>query len=178
MSNEGYEYDPGDFYHGPPPRSSRERRRRLRENQYDDAWAAAESEAYGEDIAPGDLAAGYVDEDYYRRRHGRDDHDEPTYTGSGAGLGPTPTSPRRPRPHQVLTRQERIRRRYDPRTLYPDSPSYQRHQGASFASTGSGSPAGGPLAQLPFWGILMLVILGVAALGAVVLACASVLLLI
>jgi hypothetical protein len=140
------EHDPGDLYEPPPPRKRR-RRSYLRENELDDAWAAAaEDDAFDDAVEIEDLAAGYVWDDRDRLGVERDSADD----DSGdlpSGLGPLPPSARRAHPH---------RRSVSPaRSALP-----QRDREPA-------PPPGG----LPFWGILMLVILAIAALIAVGLAC-------
>jgi hypothetical protein len=155
-----YDYDPGEP-HEPPPR----RRRSRSTNDTDDAWAAAHEDALAGDGSLEHLAGGYVDREDPRygvgRRSRQDDADR-----IGAG-----------------------RQRGDWRIPYADSPTYRRDHGLDDrqirerhgprAQPGYGSRAGVPAgrAPLPMWAIVMIVVLSIAALFAVVLACASILLL-
>ncbi len=151
-------YDPGEPYDGPPPR--RRRRDYRHESEEDDAWAAASEDARDADgLSVEDLAAGYVWED--RDRYGVD-HDAPD--DDNAAL---------PRPH-----------RDDPRR-YTRSPSYHRdraRRGEYAEYWGTPAPpkpkrerSAASRQDIPFWQILILVILVLFAVLAVTLACASVL---
>jgi len=138
------EYDPGDLYEPPPPR--KRRRPYLRENELDDAWAAAaEDDAFDDAVEIEDLAAGYVWDDRDRLGVERDSADVPG--DLPPGLGPLPPSTRRARPRR--------------RSVSPARSALPR------PDREPAPPPGG----LPFWGILILVILAIAALIAVGLAC-------
>jgi hypothetical protein len=144
------QYDPGDLHEPPPPRKRR-RRSYLRESELDDAWAAAaEDDAFDDAVEIEDLAAGYVWEDRDRLGVERDPPaDDPG--DSPAGLGPLPPSVRRGRP---------------------------RRRAASLARAALPQPDPDPAPSpggMPFWGILLLVILGIGALIAFGLACVFVL---
>lgn len=170
-----YDYDPGMPYEPPPYR-----RRKQRYGAEDDAWAAASEDAYyDEDFAPGELAAGYVDHELDERWARADDDDgwtPPPYRGRSRRRS-WRDQPRAPRP------------RYDHRPLYPDSPTYHRDRarrgeyGMHYDKPKRGAPVStySPLrervAGIPFWQILVVVILGIVALLATMLACVSILLL-
>ena len=174
------DYDPGTP-HDPPPH----RRRRQSDSEHDDAWAAADEDDLadpGADIE--DLAAGYQWED--RDPHGRErSPDEPIqYPYDIAGDRTAPAGRRRwraPIPHSARTRQ-----RHDRDNVYADSPSYHRDR-AKRGEFGEfvDSPrrrresAPGPMQSLgltiPYWQILIVVILAIFAVLAAVLACAAVL---
>jgi hypothetical protein len=143
------EYDPGAPY-DPPPR----RRRRQLGDEYDDAWAGGNQNDSFDD------AAGYTWED--PRDGARHDED------SG------PVVPLRRRYHRY-------------RTVHPDqnSPTYYRDRahageyGEYTEKAKRGWPAPDDSSrtgwQIPFWQILILVILGLAAMLATVLACVAIL---
>jgi len=166
--------------------SPRRRRKRRRENpEYDDAWGAAFDEAsFDEGIDPGAMAAGatYEDRERYARGYEDDDDDE-------RERGALPRPPLRRRAHRDLPRAERIRRRYDRTHAYSQSPSFRRSQQgvvgrlADRVTGGSDAPDkpkrghSGLLADLPFWGVAMLVFLGMAAILAVALTCIAALVL-
>ncbi len=189
MSN--YSYDPGEPYDGPPPegagsrRARRDRRAYRRETDSDDAWAAADEDADADGGGVEGLAAGY------------DWRDDPQYgigrrppAADHVALGPLPPEAERARRRVEGPRQERIRRRLDRAGVYPESPSFQRDSRMGpvevepylAATRPPGPPSGQPPGRdprkpqpVPFLGILLLVILGMIALGAVILACVAVL---
>ncbi|RPI99757.1 MAG: hypothetical protein EHM39_05965 [Chloroflexi bacterium] len=165
------EYDPGNL-DDPRPR----RRGRRFEDEYDDAWAG------GEEDADWDDPAGSLWEN--PRQAARDEADEDV----------SPITPRRRRYRSrrlssnyydnPATRPDRARRdRYDSEAN--NSPTYYRdraHRGEygefyEKPKRDLREPSGlpGPLANIPFWQILMLVILGLMAFLAVMLACVSLL---
>jgi hypothetical protein len=164
------DYDPDDL----PPR--RARRRRQSFDEYDDAWAAADEEGdFDGDADIGDYAAGYVDEP-------RDDRARPyqyPYDIHDQRTAPAPD-----RRYDTL-RSDRLRRD----RIYADSPTYHRDR-ARRGEYGEfyGAPpkpkrdpmrlyapdAGGRM-NIPFWQILFLVILAMAALMATAVACAAIL---
>lgn len=147
MSN----YDPGDLYDPPP----RRRRPYGQENEIDDAWAAADEDDLddpGADIE--DLAAGYHWEE--RDQYGLGHSD----TEPAPDLGPLPSRPpRRGHFRPPVTPVPSVPARRDPGPRRLNAP---------------GRLAPQPF-HMPFWQILLLVILGVMALFAVVLAVVSVL---
>ncbi|MBI5959853.1 MAG: hypothetical protein HY866_14020 [Chloroflexi bacterium] len=164
------DYDPGDLVDPAP------RRKRRHFDEVEDVWAAAEED----DLAdPGveieDLAAGYHWED--RDRYGLEDPPDPTQTNLSA-----PPPARRPRTPRGELVSGRTARRYDRDRLYSDSPSYQRDQDQRRRTPQrferpidlpSARPQRGRSRGIPFWQILILVILGLTALLAVCLALAS-----
>lgn len=184
------EHDPGDLYDPEPPRRRPAEYRR--ESETDDAWAAAdENDLDDPGVEIEDLAAGYQweDQDRYGVR-------PPHHPASGdyrpdplapddpaSDLGPLPESVRRVR--QRTSPAPRSARAAS-QTPYPDSPTYSRDTGGPerreiFYTTPGvprpalPRPAYGPPSGIPFWQILLLVILGMAALLAVAVACGAVL---
>jgi hypothetical protein len=163
-----YTYDPGEPYDGPPPDSSRRRRKRRRpyQDEYDDAWAAAHGDAEEYGVDPGALAAGYdwADERFeVDRVDAEDDEWEGGRTVQGV-----------PYRARGMTPPVRAGRRYDP---YPHSASYRRDAARRGPARHSAALVSmpGPLAHIPCWGIVILVMLGVMALVAVAFACVAVL---
>jgi hypothetical protein len=152
MSN----HDPGDLYETPPPRR---RRDYTRPDEYDDVWAAADHDDQddpGADIE--DLAAGYHWED--NDGHGVRRRDEEP----AQDLGPVTLPPPR-------------RGHFRPPVM-PAINGYAPRDLPSRRVTPSGRPVSHARPfRMPFWQILMLVILGVMALFAIVLAVVSVLML-
>lgn len=167
--NSGLPYDP-------PPR----RRRRLSEQ--DDAWAAADQDDLADDgVEIEDLAAGYGWED--RDRYGQEPPDDES--GDLPPSMATPLPRRTSLPHRPMAAQ-----RYDRDYALRRGASYHRDQ----ARRGEFGEYYGPVTPpapkpvrkarpdtftwiprgLPYWQVLLLVVLSVVALLACVLACASV----
>ncbi len=150
MSN----HDPGDLYESPPPR----RRAYGQDDEYDDVWAAADHDDQDD---PGaeieDLAAGYhwQDRDRPGARHPSEELD----------LGPVTLPPPR-------------RGHFRPPTT-PGLNGYAPHRdpGPRRASAPTRRAPRAWSFRMPFWQILMLVILAVMALFAIVLAVVSILML-
>jgi hypothetical protein len=148
-------YDPGDLYEGRPPRRRREYRR---DSGSDDAWAAADQDqGPGADI--GDLAAGYLWEDDERYGVKGQNVQRPT------DLGPLPT----PAYQGRARRSQRPRGSASPAAWLGDRGAYPGRSRRGL------SPAGGPAPHVPYWQVLLVVILGMLALLVAALACASVL---
>jgi len=166
---------------------SRRRRRRRTEDDIDDAWAAAdEDDIPDEGVEIEELAVGYV-EDPEQLEMRRDDDDLET-----GDLGPLPPNAERLTRRRTEPRPERIRERYDRTQAYSNSPSFRRSKqnlfdrafslfsGGSLGDVDAGPEARdtdyvpGPLSNIPFWGILILVVLAVVAVLVVVLACVSI----
>lgn len=173
------EHDPGDLYE-PPPR----RRDYAQEDEYDEAWGAGDQGNIGHPgIDSEDQSAGHPKTDRERygvgsRAPGPDDASDP---------GPLPPPPPRHRRPNSLPADPRTNPYYDPDQLYADSPSYRRKRGIDSPDSvlppvkkkgipkRKNSPYGS--FHMPYWQILILVILGVMALFAVTLAIVSVLVL-
>jgi hypothetical protein len=149
--------DPGDPDESRSPHLRREYRR---DSETDDAWAAADQDqldGHGADIE--DLAAGYLWED--DERYGV----RQSTTQGPSALGPLPSPARRGR----ARRDQRPRGAADPagrlggRETYPGQPRRGPY------------PAGGPAHHIPYWQVLIIVILGMLALLVTALACAAIL---
>lgn len=181
MSDERYDHDPGLPYE--PPRR-RKRREYKRESEYDDAWAAA-SEA-GEDFDDADIedfAAGYHWEDRDRYGIEGDPVDEPDIPWQRSPRAPRDLS-RDPRsslrganpPHRSATYHRDRARRNEYAEYYgpPASPSTRTPRKRVAEPVWTGTPA----RSIPFWQILIVVVMAVFALLATAFACASVLMLI
>ena len=180
-----YHYDPGEPYDPPPYR-----RRRQRFGAADDGWAAAdEDDFYDDDVEIEDLAPGYVDHEHDRRWTDDDESDwtPPPYGRRGRERG-YPDEPRRS--YDRKGHMER-RTRYAGRSPYGDNRTYHRDRASrgeygtytdkpKRTSARTDSPAaydaflGLGSRGIPFWQILMVVILAIAALFAMGLACASI----
>jgi hypothetical protein len=147
--------NPSDPYAGRPPRRRQDYRR---DSESDDAWAAADQDqGPGADI--GDLAAGYLWEDDERYGVKSQNAQRP------ADLGPLPPS----------AYQGRARRGQRPRG-FANPASWLGVRGAYPGRSGGGlSPTDSTARHIPYWQILLMVILGMLALLVVALACASVL---
>jgi hypothetical protein len=147
--------DSGDPYEGRPPRRRQEYRH---DSETDDAWAAADQDqSHGADIE--DLAAGYLWEDDERYGVRRSTLQEPS------DLGPLP-----PPAYQGRARRTRRPRGavnpagwLDGRQAHPSMPP----RGPRLVD--------GPARHIPYWQILLIVILGLFALLVTALACVSVL---
>ncbi len=155
-------------------RRKRRRARDMHEGEFEDAWAAADSDDIPDHHAQiEDLAAYYVyDDEERRRREGRDEDEEENIPGV-PDLGPLPPSARRLADRKRQPREERLQSRYDLNQVYAGSPSYKRKRGivskVMEGITGSESilppvkakrdPNYQPgfLSTLPFWAILILV---------------------
>jgi len=178
------DYDPGSPYDDYDQRRRRSRRRRM-ENEIDDAWAAADQDDLYDDAAEiEDLAAGYIDD---RLRPPADSMN--TEQIELRDLGPIKGAARRlqERTRRQPSREERIRRRYDPEEAYADSPSYHANKrnildrvldpisgeiNYSSSKPKRGVP-NGARPPLSLWVIVMLVIFGLVALLVVVFACGA-----
>jgi hypothetical protein len=166
-------YDPGEPYDGPPPRRRRPYRR---ESEFDDAWAAAdEDDVYDDHVEIEDLAAGYLWEE--RDRYGVE-QDEPA-SRRQPDLGPLPPSAQRFYERRHVSRRNLPHQTVDRDQLYANSPSYRKSQRntidralARLDTDDSRLP--GVLSHIPFWGILLLVLLGFVALLVAILAFVSV----
>lgn len=184
------DYDPGgpwDDYDRDRGRADRRRRSRGHWDHPDDAWAAAHEDAAPPDdgLEAEDFAAGYVGGDDPARRDVDDD-----------AWNPFPDTERmrrlREQAEQRPTRELRIRNRYDRSQIYARSPSYRRSQqglperaGPMSADDFFRPPDTRPQSALnlsvdvpivdgiPYWGVLILVILGIVAVLGVALAIAA-----
>ena len=167
-------YDPGEPNDGPPPRRRRPYRR---ESEVDDAWAAAdEDDVYDHDVEIEDLAAGYLWED--RDRYGVEQEDETT-SPRQPDLGPLPPSAQRFYERRHVSRRKLPHQAVDRAQLYANSPSYHKSQRNTFDRALARldideSRMPGVLSHLPFWGILLLVLLGFVSLLVAILAFVSV----
>jgi hypothetical protein len=173
----------GDLLHDERRRQQRRRNRQLDE-ELDDAWAAAnEDDIPDHQVEIEDLASGYVEDPDKLEMDQRDEGDLP-----GADLGPLPPSARRLAQRRDIPRETRIRERYNRDNAYANSPSFHRsrqHPLDRAFSRLSGDdliaqaqphdPHPGRLGHFPFWGILLLVVLGIIALFVVALVMASIL---
>jgi hypothetical protein len=194
------EYDPGTP-HDPPPY----RRRRQRRDEIDDGWAAADEDDYYDDgVEIEDLAAGYVDHEQreQRRRHTESterDHipDPDVDPGSSGWTDDDRWSPsvERVRERGRLGSQAHRRQRYgrdvgyDRADVYGRSPTYYldrmrrgeygeyRDKPKRGVSPYESSPGQGWGLTIPFWQIMIIVVLALFALLAAALACISVLML-
>jgi hypothetical protein len=147
--------DSGDPYED---RSSRRRREYRRDSETDDAWAAADQDqGHGADIE--DLAAGYLWEDDERYGVRQGTLQEPSE------LGPLP-------PPAYQGRARRIPR---PRGVANPAGWLGSRESRPGTPRRGPYPAGGPARHIPYWQILLIVILGLFALLVTALACASVL---
>ena len=194
MSDERYDYDPGQPYE--PPRRRKRRRDYKRESEYDDAWAAA-SEA-GEDFDDADIedfAAGYHWEDRDRYGIEGDPDDEPDVQWQRSSRAPRSSSRL---PSRDLSRAPRDPSRASSRSadLQRRSHSYHRDrvrqsEYAEYYGPPAAPPAhtprkrvaepvwtNTPARSIPYWQILIIVVMAVFALLATAFACASVLMLI
>ncbi|MBN1679460.1 MAG: hypothetical protein JW966_04160 [Anaerolineae bacterium] len=191
------EYDPGDWYDN---NQARRRRRRRHESEYDDAWAAAfEDDIPDDHVEVEDLAAGYTWDE--PRRYDDGDPDsfldadgdmvEPTMDVSD--LGPLPSSYQRLANRRHGARSRLPQGRYDRSAAYPNSPSFHEKRKPRLERTIDRMAGGDPympalgkpknnaaqmpgmFAHIPFWGIVLLVVLAFAACGATAFACISVL---
>jgi hypothetical protein len=183
------DYDPGSPFDDFDSRRARRRQRNqmMRDNEIDDAWAAADSDDVPDDaVELEDLAAGYVDDEAMNRRP--EDDDLPITPD----LGPLPESARMVAQRRRTSAPVQLDQHTARDAAYAKSPSY--HQSSQnvvdrvlgrmlgdtpYARTEGGYSRelyrnpGGVLSHLPFWGIVILVILAVMALMAVILACAA-----
>jgi hypothetical protein len=188
-------YDPGDL--NDDSRRRRKRRGQLPENELDDQWAAANDEA---DHHAGleDLASEYVYEPMSLDGTAEPvEHDNDSIVEDEVDLGPLPPSARRLSQRPIGPRQERVKKRFDRSRAYADSPSYHRDAQNPLERLlslfGGESLLSGPesdspklkrgmedlpvsSSHIPFWGILVVVILALAAVMVTVLACVSVVL--
>jgi hypothetical protein len=181
------DYDPGAPYDDSRPRKRGGYRR---EDEEDDAWAAAEDDDIPDDnVAIDDLAGYYVPDS-----NKLDQDDFPMAAADPTdddGLGPLPPSAKRLKQRSTIPRETRIRERYSRSQAYSDSPSFRRSQRNPInwmRSQWSGGDLAEPfrarrdpnyqpglLSHIPFWGILILVMLGLVALLVMVLALAALL---
>jgi len=163
------DFDPNMLDDRDTDRRRRRRARDFQESEFEDAWAAADSDDIPDHhVEIEDLASGYV-YDESERRYGEEE-DIP----SVPDLGPLPQSARRLTGRKP--REERLQSRYDLNQVYAGSPSYKRKRGLigkMFSGMTGEDPMmphlkakrdpdyqPGFLSTLPFWAILILVFMG------------------
>lgn len=189
-----YRYDPGEPYEPPY------RRRRQRYGAADDGWAAANEDDLDDDgVEIEDLAPGYVDYEQDGRRYDDDDGSDWTPPPYSRRMRARDYPADRRSRHEREPRSGRkpradARSRYERRSPYGDNRTYHRDRASrgeygeyhgeypaksKRELTRTDYPAEygllGNMRGIPFWQILLVVVLAVFALFAAALACASIL---
>lgn len=182
------DFDPSSLFDDTDSRRARRRQRNQmwRDNEIDNAWAAADSDDVPDDaVELEDLAAGYVDEDVTKERTANED-DLPLLPD----LGPLPESARMVNQRRRTAGPVKLDEQTTRDAAYARSPTYHKKKRSQNAvdrflgqMIGDSEQTnisrelvrnpGGVLSRLPFWGILILVILAITSMMAVILACAT-----